>query len=217
MNRQPCHAGATLVELLVGLAISSLIIAALILAHHTLHRNASGQLERLMSADAANYTIQSFRDDLMQLFATAADDECAIELENSATNLIRLGFCRWEHTSGRDFPMTNRLERVDFFSDPATNRSPWVRVRKALVGVDATLPPITNRLDGTWPRLVIHLHDGKAWQTNWIAVSEARPQAARIILLNESHQTAYETVVVIPSGLHVSSTVMRAGASAIMP
>ena len=214
-TRSSSNVGATLVELLVALGIGALIIGVVILAHHSLTRNAAGQLDRLNMEEAAHRTIDAFREDLLQLFVTTASPDCGITLENSATNLVLLGFCRWERLTDRDALFTNRLERVEFQPVTGTNRYAWVQVRRALTGPDAAKPSVTNRLDGIWPRVLVHLHDGSRWQTNWSATTDARPRAARITLLDATHQPAYETMLVIPSGLAVTSTILRAGSATV--
>jgi len=211
LPRSCSRRGATLVEVLVALGIGALILGVIFLAYHTLSQNASRQLGRINTSDDAHYTIDELRGDLLQLFATDAESGCEIELENSATDLIRLAFCRWENSTGKEPLMTNRLTRVTFQRDSGKDSPRWVRIHQALTGPDAERPPATNRLEGAWPRLMVHLHDGDSWKTNWTGATDARPRAARILLLDEQMKPAHETMVIIPSGLSVTSTILRTG------
>jgi hypothetical protein len=210
------RSGATLVEVLVALGIGVMVVAIVVVAHHTLSKQAGRQLSRQKSNERADRTLNELRLDLHQLFVSPDHESTGITLDNSHTNLVSFSFCRWSPRIGRSFPPTNRLERVAYFFEATGDDAELIRTIKALYGPDSMLPAITNRLGSTWPRLLIQLYDGEIWQTNWpFAGMEKRkndpprPQAARIQLMGESTEPAFETVVVIPSGLSVTSTIRR--------
>lgn len=214
--RPSSRTGATLVEVLVALGIGIMIVAVIILAHHALTQLAGRQINRQLTLERADLTINELRFDLHQLFLSADDDATAVTLENSATNLTSISFCRWAPRVGEYLLPTNRLERVTYRFDNADGNMELIRVTEALVGPDAEKPAATNRLGKTWPRMFVHLHDGAMWQTNWpFADTEEtkrnppRPRAARIQLLDASAAPVHETMVVIPSGLSVTSTIVR--------
>ena len=209
--------GATLIEVIAALGIGALVVAVIALAHYALTSETARQGRRQQTAERIDETLFELREDLQQLFLPAGDPETGIELENSDTNLIRLSFCRWEISADRPRLATNRLERVTyrFSDDPAPD---LLRIRRALTGPAAIDGDTTNRLVGTWPRLLVHLHDGDTWQTNWAPakadnMDPPRPRAARLWLLNEQGDAVAESLVIIPSGLSVTSTLLRAGST----
>jgi hypothetical protein len=218
--RHRLRAGTTLVELLVALGIGTAIVAVLVLAYTAVTQSASRHLGRDRQRELAQVTIRELREDVQQLFSPVDDTACAIELENSATSLVRFAFCRWELSAGKEPLMTNRIERVVFFYDTQTGGTRLVRTRQGLIGPADGAPVVTNTLGATWPRLLVHLHDGTSWQANWSGNAGAlpgtpppRPRAARIQLLGDGDWIAHESVVVIPSGLVVTSSIARASIS----
>ncbi len=206
------RAGVTLVELLTALAIGSLVILMVALAHRalTLHTTRQSETQRTRAHAAA--TIRTLSDDLQQLFVPVGDPDGALELINSATNLIRLSFLRWVHTGGGSWTQTvSRLERVTYEPSTESSRTGLTVVRQTLSGPDVLAPPVTNATDATWPSLLVHLHDGTQWQTNWMPGQAERPVAARLRLLGSGTSSeAEDTLVVIPFGLTATSTVIRA-------
>lgn len=215
--------GATLVELLVALGIASLVIAVIVLAHHALTRQ-TGQLDRNQrTAERMDTTLDELRTALQSLYIPGPDPDCGLTLEQSATNLVRLQFCRW---AGTPASFTNRtpavaLEHVTIRYDDTTPGDLLI-VRRSLTGPAALSPDTTNRIPGAWPALRIHLRDGETWKTEWTPPANdnpnvPRPDAARIQLLEKpgtpgaTERVAAETIVVIPAGLSVTSTVLRTG------
>ena len=112
---------------------------------------------------------------------------------------------------------TQPIERVTYRFGQIDGKNELIRTIKALVGPGAEKPETTNRLDHPWPRISVRLYDGETWQTNWPPAAAPddkrdppRPRAARILLLPETgSEPVYETMLVIPSGLSVTSTVLR--------
>lgn len=223
------RSGATLVELLVALGIAVMIMSVIILAHHTLTLNSRGQQKRLQEADRALATINELRRDLQSLYVPGGDETCTVELENRTDQLVRLSFCRWEASKARGEIFTNRLEKVTFVLDESVAPPRLLRMIQCTTGPGSDQPYITNWIDAAWTRLVIQLGDGTAWKTNWPGGEEeddapaARPVAARILLLPDQEtgqagtEPAYETIVIIPSAMNVTSSISRAGSSSINP
>lgn len=207
--------GATLIEVIAALGIGTLVVAVIALAHDALTNETSRQGRRMQTAERIDQTLFELREDLQQLFLPAGDPNCGIELENSATNLLHLSFCRWEYLDDRSILSSNRLEHITYrFSDDP--QPSLLRIRRALTGPAVFIGETTNRLSDTWPRLLVHLHDGESWKTNWAPAkadnaNPARPRAARLVLLNDSGDRVAETLVIVPSGLSVTSTLLRAG------
>ncbi len=227
MPPPPAHSrsqrGATLVEVLVALGIGVMVIALIVLAHHTLTSETSRLSRKHKLAEQQEETFSALRADLHGLFLPVGDPDCGIELENSATNLVTLGFCRWLPSGDRRvLPASNHLERITYrFSDESPPA--LLIVRHALNGPEALTGDTTNRILNAWPRLLVQLHDGNEWKTNWIPAqpdnpNPPRPRAARIVLLDQgppgqAGAAVAETMVVIPSGLSATSTLLRAGSS----
>jgi len=222
------RSGATLVEILVALGIAVMIMAVVILTHHTLTLNSSGQAKRLQLADRALSTISELRNDLQQLHAPGGDSACAIELENRTDQLDRLSFCRWESSQARNLILTNRLEKVTYFVDETGETSRLLRLIQSTTGPGSDQPYVTNWIDSAWTRLVIQLHDGTTWKTNWPGTENeggpaGTPIAARIQLLTEMEsgradaEPAFEAMVIIPSAMTVTSSIVRAGSSSATP
>jgi type II secretory pathway component PulJ len=217
MTSTSSHTGATLVEVLVALGIGVMITAVVILAHHALTQQAGRQLDRQRIDERADRTINELRLDLQQLFLPLDDDTGTVSLENSATNLVSLSFLRRARLTSEAALSTSRLERVTYRFEQFGEKTELIRTVAAVTGPDAELPAATNRLGQSWPQIFIHLHDGEAWRTNWPfagmeddKADPPRPRAARIQLLGDG-APVHETLVVIPSGLSVTSTVLRAG------
>jgi len=209
--------GATLVELLVALSIGVMIVAVVMLAHRALTDAASRESGRLREQELARFTIETLRGDLQQLFLPGGDPGCVMELEQTATNLVRLSFCRWTTVPARDALPTNRLERVNYRFADVDGKPQLIVELRPLTGPDAEKPARTNWPGPAWPRLLIQLHDGGEWRTNWPADAASAPRAARIQLLSETAAPRHEALVLIPAGMSVTSRLSRAGASAIAP
>jgi len=216
------RSGATLVEILVALGIAVMIMSVVILAHHTLTLNSSGQVKRLRQADRALSTVHELRNDLQQLYAPGGDSACPVELENRADQLVRLSFCRWEASKGRELFLTNRLEKITYLIDETGESPRLLRLIQSTTGPGSDQPYVTNWIDSAWTRLVIQFSDGSTWKTNWpgntgsAGASPPMPLAARIQLLPEPESgptgaaPAYEALVIIPSAMTVTSSIVRA-------
>lgn len=213
--------GATLIEVLAAIGIGALIVAVVVLAHRTLTTQTARLGGEERRAERQQETLLAFADGLQQLFLPVGDPECGIELENNATGLVRLAFCRWRNLPGRTDRPTNELEHVTYRYDG--ERDDLLVIRHALTGPEALAGETTNRVIDAWPRVVVALHDGETWQTNWIPAKlddaqPPRPRAARLMLPQEpgapSARAATEFVFVIPAGLSVTSTLLRAAPAA---
>jgi len=219
--------GATLVEILVALGIAVMIMAVVILAHHTLTMNSSGQAKRLKQADRALATISELRNDLLQLYAPGGDSTCSVELENRDDQLVRLSFCRWEASKGRGLILTNRLEKISYLIDESGESPRLLRLIQSTTGPGSDQPYVTNWIDSAWTRLVIQFSDGSTWKSKWpentgnTGAPPSIPLAARIQLLSESDSgrpdatPAYEATVIIPVAMTVTSSIVRANGSIV--
>lgn len=206
--------GMTLIELLVGLVIGALVMGLVLVAYRAFSRSESRQFERARAQAQADGVIEFIRRDVQQLFLPSGDKDCTIELQNSATNLVQLSFCRWETESNGAVLATNQLARVLFKFADVGGRSELVRVTDALTGPASIQPAVTNWSGYRWPRLQVQLYDGTAWQTNWPSDEKARAMAARILLWRDDDPEPFqETMVLIPSGLSVTSRVQRSSVS----
>jgi len=217
--------GATLVELLVALGIASLVIAVIVLAHRALTRQTEQLGRDHRTAERIDTTLDELRNALQSLYIPGPDPECGLTLEQSSTNLVRLQFCRWTvaTASPANRSPAASLEQVTIRYDETTPADLLI-VRRRLTGPAAFDPDTTNRLPRAWPALRIHLRDGETWKTEWNPPATdnpnvPRPDAARIQLLETpaypgaAERVASETIVIIPSGLSVTSTLLRAGTS----
>lgn len=211
----PDRAGVTLIELLTALAIGTLALSALLLAHHALTNNARQNLDRIEHHELAQRTIALLREDLQQVFHPPGATNCFIELAQDETRLIRLTFCRQTPQPGGGLPAPAPAERVTYWVDAGGQPPLLMRTVQPMAGPAAGVAT-TNRPDRAWPYFHLHLHDGTAWQTNWSDAIEATPRAARIVLLDPERNFApvHETMWVIPAGLSVTSTILRAAAGA---
>jgi len=212
-STRPDH-GLTLIELLVALAIGTVIMTLVLVAYRAFSRSESRQFERTGIQSHADGITEFLRQDLQQLFLPAGDQDCAIELENSPTNLIRLSFCRWASSLVASGLMTNQLERVEFRYADIKGKPELVRVTRALTGPASLQPAVTNVSGYRWPRLQVQLYDGATWQTNWPGDEKLRAMAARIFLWRDADRDLFqEALVLIPSGLSVTSRVQRSAVS----
>lgn len=195
------------------MAIGTMVVAMIVLAHRALTGNAIRQTETVQQDALAADTLSFFREELQPLFLPPGDADCSIELENSSTSLVRLAFCRWDPATGLDPRlMSNRLRRVSMEYADDDDSPQLVMIEYPLTGPEAEEPPRTNWPGATWPRLMVHLYDGSQWQTNWSG-SDRAPLAARILLLDDASKMAEEAILVIPAGLSVTSSLHAAEGS----
>jgi type II secretory pathway component PulJ len=203
------RAGTTLVELLLAIFISALIMTMVLVAYQSTSGFSLLQSNKSKQRVLARDTLQLFSRELQQLFVAPQDTACVIELENNPTSLVRLAFCRWTIAAHDAELPTQALERVTFLYSPGAGPRELLYVTESLTGPAAQRPPLTNSPGAVWPRMLVHLHDGQQWQTNWTSETRGSPAAARIQLLNEKNDVFIEDVVLIPSGLVVTSRIAR--------
>lgn len=201
------QAGITLIELVAALGISALIISLVVFAHQSLTSNTRRMISKADEQALAASTVDLLARELEQLFHPAGESACAIELENSATNLVSLRFCRWTPRTPPPHLPTNHLDEIIFTYARVDEQNQLVQLVRPVTGPGAEAPA-TNWPGRTWPSLMVHFHDGSAWITNWPASKAQTPVAARILLFKHQ-QPAQETMVIIPAGLSVTSRVQR--------
>ena len=209
-TRQPVRTGATLVELLVALGIGAMALTIVLLAYNVFTTHTRQFETRSGQRKLAEQTLQLLGHELQQLFFMPGDSNTVVVLENTATNLVQLGFSRWLSAPRETLP-AQRLERVTYTYVPMDGRPQLVRIIEGLTGPAASSPPATNWPGPLWPRLTVLLHDGQQWQTNWPSTAERAPAAAHIQLLAEPPAAvpAHEIIVVIPAGLSTTSRLDR--------
>lgn len=211
--------GLTLIEVLVALAIASIVFGVVFLLYRTAASTALRQNDRERSLYAPVPALAALRDDLRAMVPSQIDPSNRFHLattklaENRAAS--RLNFLFWQ-------------------PDPTNRNSIWndaLHVEWTVWGADtptASLVRITSRLTGpagrfdttnVWMTDVrdfsVQVYDGEKWQTTWPPEGDSskqpEPVSARITLEHGDGATPrIATDYPLPTGLVITSSTPRA-------
>lgn len=209
----------TLIELILAMAIASLVITLVFSVYHTVSLTMQGQDERRRGADAVADAVRQIAHDLACTFAPKSDETCTFTLEKDTSPLAaaRLSFCATvmpdTETDLRWFELHHVAYRVGADSK---NALALFRENQSLAGPGAFAPPITNVLASDVESFRVSVYNGSEWNDEWSSADAACPRAARIELTARvgSGTKSFQTEVLIPVGNPVTSTVSRASVPA---
>lgn len=216
--------GLTLIEVVVALAIASVIFSAVFLLYRTTAATALRQHEREAVAFAPAAAFAALRDDVRALipsrFATNNRLELATTLLPSGDPASRLVFAAWQLDPTNRGSLWNEALRVEWSIHGAgTPTAALARVASGLTGPAGRFDA-TNVLLERVASFQVLLHDGSNWMAKWPpADGTARllePQSVRISLgmRTDGGATNWSTDYWIPTGLVVTSSTLRSSAVA---
>ena len=213
--RPPHRFGMTLIELLLAIAIASLVITLVFSVYRTVSATMQGQDERRRGADAASDAVQRMARDLACTFAPKSDEACKFTVEkiSSAPAASRLSFCTAVMPEGETDLRWFELHRVAYrVGTGSKDAIVLFRENQPLAGPSAFTPPVTNVLASDVESFHVSVYDGAEWKDEWSSGGVACPRAARIELTAKygSGTKSFQTEILIPAGNPVTSSVARA-------
>jgi type II secretory pathway component PulJ len=205
----------TLIELILAIAIASLVITLVFSLYHTVSVTMQAQEERRRGADAAADAVQQIARDLACAFAPKSDEACKFALKKDSNGIpaSQLSFCSAVMPEGETDLRWFEIHRVAYrVGIDAKMASVLFRENQPLVGPGAFEPLGTNALAGNVESFHVSVHDGLGWKDEWASTGDAPcPRAARIEVTARygSGVKTFQTEVLIPAGNSISSTVTR--------
>jgi type II secretory pathway component PulJ len=204
----------TLIELILAIAIASLVITLVFSVYRTVSVTMQGQDERRRGADAVADAVQRIARDIACTFAPKSDAACKFILGKGASTpaASQLSFCTAVMPDGETELRWVQLHRVTYrVGTGSKDTAGLLRESQPLAGPGAFAPPVTNALANDVESFRVSVYDGSEWKDEWSG-DAACPRAARIELTarHGSGTKTFQTEVLIPAGNSVTSTVVRA-------
>ena len=205
----------TFIELVLAIAIASLVITIVFSLHYTVLVTMQGQEERRRGADAAADAIQQIARDLACIFAPNSDEarKFILKKDGKGTSASQLSFCSAVMPEGETDLRWFELHRVAYrVGVDAKNASVLFRENRPLSGPGAFASPSTNALEGNVESFHVSVHDGLGWKDEWASTGDAPcPRAARIEMTTRygSGIKTFQMEILIPAGNSISSTLTR--------
>lgn len=214
VHRPPHRSGMTLIELILAIAIASLVITLVFSVYRTVSVTMQGQDERRRGADAVSDAVQRIARDITCTFAPKADEACKfiLEKDTSAPAASQLSFCTAVMPEGETDLRWFELHRVAYrVGTDSKDAIVLFRENQPLAGPGAFAPPVTNVLASNVESFRVSVYDGSEWKDEWTSIDAACPRAARIELTARvgSGTKTFKTEVLIPVGNSVTSSVAR--------
>ena len=202
----------TLIELILAIAIASLVITLVFSVYHTVSVTMQGQEERRRGADAAADAVQQIARDLACTFAPKSDRGVQVHPREGrlGSTVSQLSFCTAVMPEGETDLRWFELHRVAYrVGIDAKDAVVLFRENQPLAGPGAFAPPVTNVLAGDVESFRVSVYDGSEWKDEWSSGDAACPRAARIELTARygSGTKTFQTEVLIPAGNSVTSSV----------
>jgi type II secretory pathway component PulJ len=204
----------TFIELILAIAIASLVITLVFSIYRTVSVTMRGQEERRRGADAVADAVQQIARDLACAFAPKSDEACKFTLEKDASvpAASQLSFCTAVMPEGETDLRWFELHRVMYrVGIDGKNAAVLLRENQPLAGPGAFAPPVTNVLASGVGSFRVSVYDGSEWNDEWSSVDAPCPRAARIELTARygSGTKTFQTEVLIPVENSVTSTLER--------
>ena len=214
-RRLPHRSGMTLIELILAIAIASLVISLVLTVYRTVSVTMLGQEERRRGADAVADAVERIARDLVCTFAPKSDNSCLFVLDRGApaSKSPHLSFCAAVVPEGETDLRWFDLHRVTYRVDVEGGSAPvLLRESRPLSGPGALAPAVTNVLAREVESFRVFAYDGTEWKDDWPPGLAGCPRAARVELTarHGSGTKTFQTEVLIPAGNPVTSTVQRA-------
>lgn len=211
--------GMTLFEVLIALAIASVVFAAVFLIYRAATATALHQREGERVVFAPAVALDAIQTDIAGLVPGTLDQACTLKLatdSKSAAPRSEITLCSWR-TITRDEPWTT-TEKIIWRIEGDPGRTRLARIAVPLAGPRSATPATNYFLPGIAAFRLL-LNDGKVWHDNWPPDSDSRknaqPRSLRIELAMDSASrgAAWTTDYAIPLGSFVTSTIPREAAA----
>jgi type II secretory pathway pseudopilin PulG len=199
------------VELLVALVIAMLIAAAVVALYRITTRTVGDQQARARGPHAAGRVLDRLAEDVGRAVLNADSTGSAFTLYADAVSPV-LSFWTLDPASETEPDWTLvRQVRYQLAGDPPA----LARIVQPLTGTGSLGPALTNIVAAGTESWTVSVFDGQAWQPTWPPPEAAgrRPQCLRIELSSTAWPVEGGRVkadLIIPAGLSLTSTVVRA-------
>jgi type II secretion system protein J len=213
--RSRLRSGMTFIELILALAIASLVVTLVFSVYRTVSVTMQGQDERRRGADAAAGAVQRIARDIACTFAPESDAACAFTLEKGPAS--QLSFCTAVMPEGETDLRWFEVHRVSYrVGSDSKDAVVLFRENQPVAGPGAFAPPVTNMLASDVESFRVSVYDGSDWNDEWSSADGSCPRAARVELTAKygSGTRTFQTEVLIPVGNPVTSTLTRASVPA---
>ena len=219
----------TLLEVLVALAIASIVFSAVFLIYRTTAATAIRQREHDRTAFAPAETFAALQQDIGGLVPGGLDDDCGLNLKTTAAKdgakLSEISFCTWRADTAHSDGMWADAEKITWRIENAgrPNDARLTRTSTGLTG-PRSAATVTNEFLRGIAEFRLRLHDGTQWRDDWppedsAESTNARPRTLRMELaLHETGGTKnWSTDFIVPIGLTATSRIQRISAPAAPP
>jgi len=217
----------TLLEVLVALAIASIVFASVFLIYRTAAASAIRQREHERTAFAPAEALAELQRDISNLMPDGLDENCTLKLTTKDDKefglLSEISFCCWQADAASGEGLRADAERVAWrVEQPGTRSACIARVASRAAGPEAATA-ITNRFLTGIARFHLQLHDGNDWLDAWPPPKQegekkaVRPQTLRVELAMEGGATNWTTDFIVPIGMVFTSRVERLSLPGTIP
>ena len=213
--------GMTLIEVLVALAIASVVFATVFLIYRTTAVTALRQQLRDQTSFAPAAALAALQQDISGLVPDGLESNRALKLataiaKNGAKS-SELSLCAWHTDAAQKETMWAGASKIVWrVENPGERGSRLARVSSELTGPGSASSATNFFLPGI-ANFRLQLHDGQSWQEGWPLQNSAPekptpPQTLRveISLQGGTGTTNWSTDFVIPLGLVATSRTERA-------
>ncbi len=219
--RQACpshgsrRGGFTLVELLLAVALASVVAALAWSLLSSTTRAVEREADRARGPDAAARAVELVRDDLERMFLPPGDPACALELAAGGDAPPRLAFCA-VHVAARTADLAmGEPYRVEYTLAPegGAGAAALLRISERLSG---EMERETNVVLRPCSAFRVELGAGGTWQAKWPheTAGGAPPRAARVTVQARADDPPADAEFWIPAGHSLTSRFVRAGQAA---
>ncbi len=213
----------TLIEVVVALAIASIVFATVFLIYRTTAATAVRQRENGRTAFAPAETFAALQRDIASLIPAGVETNYELKLAAQTAPdsgaLSEISFCAWQVDASMKDGTWADAERILWrVENPGTPGARLARVFSALTGPKATTAATNFFLPGI-AGFHLQLHDGRQWLDAWPPSKTdpnkiANPNSMRvqIFLRDGATVTNWSTDFIVPAGLVATSRVTRISA-----
>lgn len=225
-SRVPGAAGGmTLLEVLVALAIASIVFASVFLLFRTTAATAVRQRDREQTTYAPAELVAAMQADIAGLMPDGLDEDCKLTLKTGKADGDResseLSCCIWRSDGPLNDEFQTGAERISWRLEAGGTRQARIaRTASVLAGPRSTVSATNYYLPGAG-LFRLRLHDGREWRDAWPPPgsdekNRPRPAALRIelALQGDLAVTNWTTDFLVPIGLRATSRVERLSAPA---
>ena len=211
----------TLIEVLVALAIASVVFASVFLIYRTAAATALRQHENEKTTFAPAAAFAALQQDVASLLPDGLDTNISLKLEtktaSAAGPLSEISFAAWRAETAAKDGMWADAEKVLWrVENPGAREARLVRISSVLTGPRSSVTETNGFLTGI-ANFHLQFHDGSDWTDAWPPPQtddkkKNGPKSLRVeIALNEGGGvTNWSTDFLVPISLFTTSRVERA-------